>query len=214
MINIEMKDGKFVINGTFDLGYMGTYKDDQISFYSKIEEIKDWDILGERNIGNDEELAVFLTEYYNNFEKKIQKNIKQVNDNFLQKIICWFYDTGAAFWDIDEITIKENIPKEMEEDDDYDIYEAYDEKLTEIDNEFYDTPNDGSIEKTDVEAFIRKSFPMLDLDKLIHGIVPEYLGLHDGGVSFQCSDDFGKEVLCCAYDQLDEDLTFTDWHNF
>ena len=213
MIDVKINDGKFEISGTFDFGYMGTYKDEQISFYSEVEEVKEWDIVGDREFDNDEEFAEFLTGYYNNFEKKIQENIKQVNDNFLQKIICGFNDVGAFFWEIDEITIKENVPEEVEEDYGV-IYDPYDDKITEIEDEFYETPNDGSIEKTDVEAFIRKSFPMLNLDRLIQGVVPEYLGLHDGSVSFQCSDDFGEEVLCGAYDELDEELTFTDWHNF
>ena len=213
MIDIKINDGKFNISGTFDFGYMGLYKDEQINFYTEVEDAKKWDIVGSRKFENDNEFAAFLTEYYNNFEKKIQENIKQVNDNFLQRIICEFNAVGAFFWEIDEIAIKENIPEEAEEDYSV-IYEPYDEQLTKIEDEFYETPNDGSIEKTDVEAFIRESFPMLDLGRLIKGVVPEYLGFYDGYVSFQCSDDFGAQVLCGAYDEVDENLTFTDWHNF
>lgn len=55
---------------------------------------------------------------------------------------------------------------------------------------------------------------MLDWDTLISSVVPEVLGLDDGYVSFQCSDNFGMEIMCVAYDCLNEQLVFTDWHNF
>ena len=41
----------------------------------------------------------------------------------------------------------------------------------------------------------------------------EYLSLEDGNIAFQCSDGFGAELLCGAYDVLDESLTFQEWHN-
>ena len=73
---------------------------------------------------------------------------------------------------------------------------------------------DGTEEKTDVQAWIKKNLPMFSLDRLLSGIVTEYLYLGDGTVTFQCSDDVGCEILCAACDTLDEDLRFTDWHNF
>ena len=41
----------------------------------------------------------------------------------------------------------------------------------------------------------------------------EYLSLEDGNIAFQCSDGFGAELLCGAYDVLDESLAFQEWHN-
>ena len=31
-----------------------------------------------------------------------------------------------------------------------------------------------------------------------------------------CSDnfDFDHKIMCAAYDELDENLAFSDWHNF
>ena len=45
-------------------------------------------------------------------------------------------------------------------------------------------------------------------------IIPECIGLHDGEISFQCSDDFDNAILCGAYGVLDEELCINDWHNF
>ena len=83
-----------------------------------------------------------------------------------------------------------------------------------LETEFENQPNDGSIKKTDVEAALRKSFPMFNMDAFLSSIEPENVCLSDGYISFQCSDTLGDIILCGAYDQLDENLTFTDWHNF
>jgi len=40
------------------------------------------------------------------------------------------------------------------------------------------------------------------------------LTLCDGSIAFQCSDAFDEAILCGAYAELDEELSFKDWHNF
>lgn len=42
------------------------------------------------------------------------------------------------------------------------------------------------------------------------------MSLDDGRITFQCSDSIDSEhkILCGAYNELDENLTFCDWHNF
>ena len=55
---------------------------------------------------------------------------------------------------------------------------------------------------------------MFDFDYFIDNIVPEYIGLDDGEISFQCSDNFDCAILCGAYAVLDGDLAFSDWHNY
>lgn len=218
MIKIQIQNGKINIQGTFDMGYMGVYKDDEISLGAddNLEDIKEfWDILNDNldmdNCSN-EDIAQFLTEYFNNFERKIQYNSKQVNDNFLINVFSNMADCDLAFWENEKITIQDKLPADPEEE----VYKPYWEEMDKISAEYDDTPNDGSLKKTDVEASIRKNFPMLDLDALLASIEPECLVLDDGCISFQCSDnfDFDHKIMCAAYDELDENLTFTDWHNF
>ncbi|MDE5854434.1 MAG: hypothetical protein K2H19_05165 [Ruminococcus sp.] len=214
MIKIKFVDENSVVSGEFNFGYMGIYKDEQISIYGDIDEIREWDIVESHFDSDftDDELAEYLTEYFNNFEAKIQANIKQVNDNFLIYAYEWAEGTGQTFWEVPEITNQEYLPENMNGFDPY----TFCEETWKIMEEYEDTPNDGSIQKTDVEKFIREKMPLLNLDAFLAGIVPEYVGLSDGGVSFQCSDsvDHKHKILCGAYDELDENLTFCDWHNF
>lgn len=213
MIDIKIINGEIKITGTFDFGYMGIYKENQINIYSDMQEIRSWDIVTSK-FGtadcSDDEIADFLTEYYNEFERKIHRNRKQVNDNFLLKIITDMEACGLPFWEFEEITVSDALPQQPDEE----IYEPHWDITAKLNEEYDDTPNDGTVEKTDVETTLKELYPMFNWDKLIESIVPEDVGLLDDCVSFQCSDNFGAKILCGAYDNLDARLTFTDWHNF
>lgn len=52
---------------------------------------------------------------------------------------------------------------------------------------YLETPNDGTISKGHIESILRSFYPMFNFD---------------------------NEILCGAYAVLDEDLAFSDWHNF
>lgn len=214
MIKIKCVDDNVVVSGEFNFGYMGIYKDEQIEIYGDISEIREWDIVEEHFDSDftDEQLADFLTEYFNAFEAKIQANIKQINDNFLLDAYEWAEGTGNEFWEVPEITNNEYLPEDMTDFDPYTFYE----ETWKIMDEYENKPNDGSIQKTDVEKFIREKLPLFNLDAFLAGIVPECMSFSDGSVTFQCSDsiDFEHKILCSAYDELDENLVFCDWHNF
>lgn len=212
MVELKNIGGNIEVLGTFDFGYMGNYTGEKISF-ADIEELREWDCIMKKidvSKSTDEEVIKCLEEYINQFERKIQDNIKQVNDNFLLNVYVDMEKCGMEFWENDELTVKEFLPEEPEEN----VYRPHWEEMGKINDEYYDTPNDGSVTKTDVEAVLRAKFPMFNWDRLISSIVPEYIGIEDGYISFQCSDAFNCSVLCGAYDDLDEKLTFTDWHNF
>ena len=209
MIKIYVSDGGFAVKGSFDMGYIGVFRADKIKLGGTVSDIRQWDIADDYRDASDEELAEGLTYYFNSFEEKIQQNIKQVNDNFLAMMYSDMYETDNHFWNIDELTVNEKMPEDTRK-----IYPDGRDGFHEIMRSFSGRPNDGSEEKPDLEAWLRKSLPMFDLDRLLGGIEPEFLRLRDGTVSFQCSDDVGCEILCGAYDELDEELRFTDWHNF
>lgn len=212
MFKISCKDNNVEIIGTFDFGYIGIYKNQQIEIIDTLDEIREWDIVTDNLTADasDNELIDFLNEYFNAFQQKIQNNIKQINDNFLLKVFLDMEACGNEFWEIDALTIKENLPQNPEDE----VYEPNWELMSKLEEEYNRTPNDNSIEKTDVEAVLRERFPMFDFDKLIESIEPECICLGDGEISFQCSDGLGYVVMCSAYDCLDENLTFRDWHNF
>lgn len=116
---------------------------------------------------------------------------------------------GYPFWEISGLTRSEFLPPDPDEN----VYNPYWDEMNALESAYQDAPNDGTQEKADVEAVLRKNFPALDWDALLTSIEPEYLSLEDGNIAFQCSDGFGAELLCGAYDVLDESLTFQEWHN-
>ena len=213
MIRISIKNNMFQIIGAFDFGYIGLYQDDMIQIVDEPDEVREWDIvtqaLDSENC-TDDELAAFIENYINELQDNIKKNIKQVNDNFLLRVFSAMEAVGNEFWKFKDLTISELLPENPENE----VYQPNNKTMTELQNEYNDSPNDGSIQKTDVEALFVKLFQMFDLRKFIQGIEPECICLTDGYLSFQCSDKFKKSVLCSAYDNLDKNLRFTDWHNF
>lgn len=181
MVKIKY-DGKFVVSGSFNLGYIGTFTDEMLAINVNV---MDWEALPE-TVNTPENAADFLTRYFNQFEKKIQNNIKHVNDAFLAHV----FDSTAL--------------------DRYDVEEpGYD-----MDDYSY-APNDGSIKREDVEKVLRKLLKgVINIDELISQIRPESLILTDGTVAFQISDE-NQEFLCGAYGEIwEEDLSITDWNNF
>ena len=212
MIDIQIQGKTVRITGSFDMGYMGRYDGERIHLYDDDPDgLRQWDIaagcLGPDSC--DEALSACLTEYFNAFEEKIHKNQKQVNDSFLIRAFEDMEACGYPFWEIDGLVRREFLP----EDPDEDVYPPHWDEMEALALAYDETPNDGSLEKPDVEAVLRRNFPSLDWDALLASIQPEYLSLEDGAIAFQCSDGFGEALLCGAYDVLDEALTFTEWHN-
>ncbi|MCI9349480.1 MAG: hypothetical protein HFF83_09665 [Oscillibacter sp.] len=211
MLDIQIHGGEVRISGCFDCGYMGLYDGEKIHLYDKPDRLRDWKTVRER-LGpdcSDDALSACLTEYFNAFEEKIRKNRKQVNDNFLILAFEDWEACGYPFWEISGLTRSEFLPPDPDEN----VYNPYWDEMNALESAYQDAPNDGTQEKPDVEAILRKNFPALDWDALLTSIEPEYLSLEDGNIAFQCSDGFGAELLCGAYDVLDESLTFQEWHN-
>ena len=206
---VKLVDRNFEVKGTFDFGYIGTYSDSKIEIFGNIDEVKDWDVIQatfkDKN-PSDEMIANFLTEYLNSFQKKIKENQKLVNNTFLSNIFYDMYNCSNPFWKIKGLATKSSF-------DTTTAYEPLDGIIDEIMNA-NSLPNDGSVEKPDVEALIRKNFPLFNMDFFLKNIKAEGMCLGDGNITFQCSDTLGFNILCSGYDQLDESLTFTDWHNF
>lgn len=211
MVDIQIRGETVEISGSFDMGYMGRYEAGLIHIYDEPDSLRHWGFVTSR-LGpdcTDEALSACLTEYFNAFEEKIHRNRKQVNDCFL---IQTFEDMEACaypYWEIDGLTREEYLPADPNED----IYAPHWDEMSSLETAYHDTPNDGSLDKPDVEAILRRNFPSLNWDALLKSIQPEHLSLKNGEIAFQCSDGFGEALLCGAYDILDEDLTFTEWHN-
>ena len=213
-ISLTVEDGEIKISGSLNLGYIGTYADSQIELNDTLDEIIEWDIVQD-NLDedcSDEELITFLNRYFNEFADKITRNIDNINGTFLLQVLTDMECYEIDFMVIDELFLEDKLPYGNEED----IAELYnfarDGMRTLI--PYLETPNDGCIPKGHLETILRGFYPAFDFDCFIANIVPEVVTLCDGSIAFQCSDAFDEAILCGAYAELDEELSFKDWHNF
>lgn len=201
------------VQGSINLGYIGTFTDSQIEINDTPEEIRDWlvvsDILGE--VRSDDELISFLNSYFNNFADRIEKNIDNINGTFLLHVLTDMDSYEMNFMTIDRLFIEDKLFYGNEED----IAEIYNPVRAGLYNlaPYLETPNDGTIPKGHIETVLRSFYPAFDFDCFLKNIVPEYIELGDGEISFQCSDRFDDMILCGAYAVIGEDLAFSDWHN-
>ena len=213
-LTITLEDGEINIQGTINLGYIGTFTDDEIEINDTLEEIREWEIVQD-NLDEDcseEELIAFLNRYFNEFADKITRNIDNINGTFLLQTLTDMECYEIDFMVIDELFLEDKLPYGNEED----IAELYNFARDGMRSlvPYLESPNDGCIPKGHIEALLRSFFPAFDFDCFIANIVPEVVTLCDGSIAFQCSDAFDEAILCGAYAELDEELCFTDWHNF
>ncbi len=214
MIKIYLEDDELKVSGSIDLGYIGVFRDSEIEILDSPEEIREWDIV-EENLDpdcTDEEMIDFLNKYYNDFAEKISKNIDNINGTFLLYVFTDMDSCESDFMMIDDLFIEENLRYGNEEDI-AEIYNPVREGLNSL-APYLETPNDGSIPKGHLESLLRSFYPMFNFDCFLGNITPETIGLADGEISFQCSDEFDRAILCGAYAVIDEELSITDWHNF
>ena len=213
-ISITLEEGEIKISGKMNLGYIGTYTDDEIEINDTLEEIREWEIVQEHldEDCTDEELIAFLNKYFNAFADKITRNIDNINGTFLLQTLTDMECNEIDFMEIEELFLEDKLPYGNEED----IAELYNFARDGMRSHvpYLESPNDGCIPKGHIEAVLRSFFPAFDFDCFIKNIVPEVLTLCDGSIAFQCSDEFDCAILCGAYAELDEELCFTDWHNF
>ncbi len=213
-LKIYLENGEIKIQGTIDLGYIGTFKDTQIEITDTLKEIREWDIIEEYYNPNcsDEELIDYLNVYFNTFIQNIKKNLDNINGEFLLQVFTDMDNCELNFMVIDGLFDETKLLYGNEEDI-AEIYNPVRQGLNSL-SPYLETPNDGSIPKGHIESVLRSFFPMFNFDHFIANIVPEYVSLDDGEISFQCSDNFDCAILCGAYAAIDEELAFSDWHNF
>lgn len=224
MIEVICEDGIFKAKGSFSLGIAGTFVNEDfdgemISFdEDMLDMITDRDkwadpLLPFIKSDDPDEIAKGVAEYYNQKEHEIAKNVKQINDCILYNLFDNIEACGYPFWEIPEAVLPGYLEKYSEDEYDNVVYCHNDDGIETLSEYFEDKPNNGTLEKPDVEALVRKLYPMFNLDGFIKSFEPECLYFNGKYISFQFSDGWGAQLACAAYDQLDENFTFTDWHN-
>ena len=225
MIEVICVDGVFKAKGSFSLGFAGTYVNEDFDGEMITFDEEMLDLITDRDeffvepllpfIKSDDpdEIAKGLTEYYNQKEREVAANVKQINSCILYRLFSDIEACGYPFWEIKEAVLPDYLEKYGKEEYDSVVYCHTDDCIEALSEHFDDSPNNGTIEKPDVEALIRKLYPMFNLDGFIKSFEPECLYFNGRFMSFQFSDSWGAQLACAAYDELDENFTFTDWHN-
>ena len=225
MIEVVCRDGVFKAKGSFTLGIAGTFVNEDfdgeaITFdEDMLDEILDGDdfflepLMPFIRSDDPDEIAKGLAEYYNQKEREAAENVKQINGCILYYLFDNLEMCGYPFWEIEEAVLPGYLEKYGEDEYDSVVYCHEDGDISGLWEYFDRKPNNGTIEKPDVEALVRKLYPMFNLDGFIKSIEPECLYFHGKYISFQFSDGWGARIACAAYDEFDEDFTSTDWHN-
>ena len=213
-LKIYLEDGEIKALGTVNLGYIGLFKDSQIEIEDTLEDIREWDIV-EEHLGSDcsdDELIDFLNHYFKRFIEKIENNLDNINGTFLLQVFTDMDNCELNYMVIDGLFDEQKLLYGNEEDI-AEIYNPVRQGLNSL-SPYLETPNDGTIPKGHIESVLRSFYPTFDFDFFLDNIEPEYIELGDGEIAFQCSDNFDCAILCGAYAVLDEELAFSDWHNF
>ena len=229
MIQVIYENGQFLVKGTFSLGIAGVFENkefgqEQIEIDGELEDILD-ELKDENSFsyeplfpylkdkGEDgAAIAKGLEEYYNQKEKEIEENVKQINDCILYHLFENLEACGYPFWEIEEAIIPGSLANYDMEQLEAQIYDT-EESVYDWESDYYEKPNNGTMQKIDVEGKLRKMYPMFNFDGLYQSIVPEGICLSGRFMEFQFSDGWGAQLLECAYDRFDENFTSCDWHN-
>lgn len=202
---ISVEDGEYVIKGSFDFGYIGTYKDAQIQMGDEVWELVE-DTIGEDC--SDEELGAFLTQYFNDFAERIAKNIHIINGMFLLRLFRNMEKRELDLREMEDLYLADQDPY----DETVDIYEAVKDKVKEFEKNIRIPQSDSDEEVLTANDF-KAIFPMFDFDKFLENIVPVTLTFDNGTIAFHCAETFGSTLSHHSYDVLNEELHFTKWES-
>ncbi len=225
MIEVICKEDTFFVRGTFSFGIMGTFTNEAFTDAGEIiihdtlpdilEELENADAfyyqplfpyLQGKTDGAD--IAKGLEAYYNQKEKEAQQHSKQINDCVWFHLFEGLEGCAYPFWEIAQAVLPERlVGVDLER-----IYQT-EQGISDLWEAFWEKPNDDTVEKPDVEGKLREMYPMFNFDGLYDAIVPQGMVLHGRFIEVQCSDSWGGDLFCGAYDRFDEHFTSCEWNN-
>ena len=161
-------------------------------------------------------IAKGLEEYYNQKEKEIKENEKQINNCILCQVFDCPESCEEVLWEIDEL----RMPGTMENSDQDNLEEElYHTEESWWEDFWLGKPNNGTMQKVDVEGKLREMFPMFNFDALYQAMIPADIHFNGRFITLQFSDDLdGCEgdagwLFESVYAEFDENFVLCDWHN-
>lgn len=222
MLNITYNeaDGSFLTNGTWNMGKIGGDVYPNISYnyeelcavleknpeylYGKLKN----DLSNRLQSGG--EYASALTEFYNSLELEVAKNISRIENHFLLYGLSDMYASHFEFWKIAEVLKDEYKDKTFNANEVYANHEDFEKLVYEWQQH--------KIAESEVLNALEKFLPMFDFETFFDNIGGDSLTFDLNIFSYQCSDTwslmYDSGILCGAYDEIDENFEFLDWHNF
>ncbi|MBR6090370.1 MAG: hypothetical protein IKP86_10580 [Anaerolineaceae bacterium] len=204
MVTVTFENGEFKFHGTFDCGYAGLYRDDRIRFPDETPESIRENGLQDKDLSNcdDDAITAEVAAFINAIEAKIQQNIQQFNDTFLEYLFDDFEGCGYPFWEYPEMVNQEFIQAHP----DFDLEKSYDSGVKFSDPVFI-PENAGHLE---IEK--RTRYPMFNLDHYLSTLTLHRINVYDdGSFSFIISDQMN--YLCQLYGVVTPEFKFIDWNN-
>lgn len=178
MIEVKYENGKFLAKGTFSVGIAGVFEN------------KDFD---EENIT----IGIELDELLADLRKEKPHLYEPLRPYLKDK-----GEDGAAiakgledYYNHKEEEIEEAVVPGWFDDNDEDeeeIYPSWEEGIYYWGEAFRDQPNNGTVEKPDVEGRLRKQYPMFNFDAL-------YESMMSGGIGL---DGFRKQCYLAQNDKI------------
>lgn len=228
MIQIIYKgNNKYVFKGSIDFGVLGKFKNDMVKIDFNMHDLYDdrhdyvidqYKPLREyvNKDMNEKEIAQGLTEFYSKKIEDIKENLNDIVERYLINVFDDMIDADFEFWEEEdgysEFIIPEKMPQCLPQELAGKIY------TMEGFNEFarlYEKEDGYDIGEMPIREYINKYFPMIDYDKLIEGIYPQYINFEGNYFYLQCDSaycDYG--IVCSACATYIGDYTIDEWHNF
>lgn len=205
MVTVTIENNEFKFHGTFNCGYAGLYRDNQIFFYGEPDYIRGEGLQG-KDLSNcsDEELASEMAAFYNAVEARLQQNIQQFNGKFLDTLMDDLEGCGYPYWEYPDMVNEEFLQAHPDFDD------WYSDDISSLPEPAFIPPN---ADKREIA--VRRAYPGFNFEYYLSHLTLHNISISDihneGWISFEISDVM--DYLCHLVGVIKPDYTFADWNN-
>lgn len=223
---------EFQVKGTVNLGIIGTFENKEYGEGNIHIDNALWEFVNEADYNQSPKLtgklyyclkdgqrdgdsiATILQNYYNEKLEELEKNIKQFNDLIWSQMFDWFLAVGFEFWEDERMLEPQYRGRDWSEE----VEHVYTEKQHEI----YEmlqayklgSPNNGTVQKPDIEKIMREYLYMFNFDGLIQNINRKYLRFYFDLIEFEFEDNWDASIFCSTVGSLSGDFSLKEWNNF